>query len=80
MVVDGLIFIVIYYNCETVVTKGEYNMKNTKITRDDITFNPQYLIFPNSNVCSVVAVAQALDISFDESYERLAHEGSAITD
>lgn len=36
---------------------------------------PQYLIFPNSNVCSVVAVAQALDIPFDESYERLAHEG-----
>ena len=53
-------------------------MKDAKITRDDITFNPPVfdnLIFPNSNVCSVVAVAQALDISFDEAYERLSHEG-----
>ena len=50
---------------------------NIKISKDNISFNPpnKYRVHPDSNVCSVVAVAQALDISFDEAYERLARTG-----
>lgn len=55
---------------------AKINWKDRRI--DEIQFTPASLgvkLEPNSNVCSVVAVAFALNLTFDDAYELLMFEG-----